>query len=513
MKKITFFKLTTFLDKLCILIFEIFYSKVCCFHKKNNVSFSLNKVSIVQYSNTTFGTTQLSSNILSTQSHNRTGKFLIVVFILLGTLFSYGQCPNTYVFNIATKTIKFNFDAGNAADDRNVACDFVRVHGGTGADPCSGGFINVAGIVYSYTSSTAGAFGSNSPITLTYTTTATLTTAPTDFEIAKGIGCGKSSNNGCFTILFQDKKTGNNCSSSNSDFSITINDVGNCGPYTLLTTGNSALDFPSSVTTGTYSTTTIKAGVYILLFKDKFLNEHSIIYNHITQDGTCIRQSNLDIVKTITSGSIYNTVGNIVNYTYTVTSDSNITGPITVTDDKINIVSYFSGDTNSDNILQTTETWIYKASYAIVQEDINRTFVKNIAFARGLDQYGVPIFSEVSEATATLASCNFFISNISSTNIKCNGVNDGKVTATKTGGVGTITYDLLFSTTLNGTYTSTSLPTNGDANGIYTGLGVGFYKVVVSEANGCSDTSSAVEITQPAAIAVATSTKTDASCN
>jgi hypothetical protein len=38
-----------------------------------------------------------------------------------------------YVFDIATKTIKFNFDAGNEADDRNVACDFVRVHGGTGS--------------------------------------------------------------------------------------------------------------------------------------------------------------------------------------------------------------------------------------------------------------------------------------------------------------------------------------------------------------------------------------------
>jgi hypothetical protein len=63
-------------------------------------------------------------------------------------------------------------------------------------------------------------------------------------------------------------------------------------------------------------------------------------------------------------GSTYNTVGNIVNYIYTVTSDSNITGPITVTDDKINTVSYLSGDTNSDNILQTTEAWVYKATYA-----------------------------------------------------------------------------------------------------------------------------------------------------
>jgi hypothetical protein len=49
------------------------------------------------------------------------------------------------MYSIATKTIKFNFDAGN--DDRNVACDFVRVHGGTGSYPCSGGLLQELYIV------------------------------------------------------------------------------------------------------------------------------------------------------------------------------------------------------------------------------------------------------------------------------------------------------------------------------------------------------------------------------
>jgi hypothetical protein len=43
---------------------------------------------------------------------------------------------------------------------------------------------------------------------------------------------------------------------------------------------------------------------------------------------------------------------------------------------KVNTVSYLSGDTNSDNILQTTEAWVYKTTYAIMPEDINRDFVK-----------------------------------------------------------------------------------------------------------------------------------------
>jgi hypothetical protein len=62
-----------------------------------------------------------------------------------------------------------------------------------------------------------------------YTTTATLTTAPTDFEIAKGIGCENLQIMGVSLYFFK-TKTGNNCSSSNSDFSFTINDIGNCGP-------------------------------------------------------------------------------------------------------------------------------------------------------------------------------------------------------------------------------------------------------------------------------------------
>ncbi|PRZ19797.1 SprB repeat-containing protein, partial [Flavobacterium granuli] len=113
----------------------------------------------------------------------------------------------------------------------------------------------------------------------------------------------------------------------------------------------------------------------------------------------------------------------------------------------------------------------------------------------------------------TLASCcTIAINSITKTNIKCNGSSDGTVTATKTGGTGTITYDLLYSATSGGAYTATGLPTNGDSNGIYTGLGVGFYKVVVSEANGCSNTSSEVQITQPAALTAAVD-KTNVTCN
>ncbi|MDP3312706.1 MAG: hypothetical protein Q8S45_05070, partial [Lutibacter sp.] len=114
----------------------------------------------------------------------------------------------------------------------------------------------------------------------------------------------------------------------------------------------------------------------------------------------------------------------------------------------------------------------------------------------------------------TLASCcTVTIDLINSTNVQCNGNSDGTVTATKTGGAGTITYDLLFSATSGGSFSATGLPTNGDVTGIYTGLGVGYYKVVVTEANGCNSISSEVQITQPAtAVSVALTGQTNVLC-
>ncbi|AOW10256.1 hypothetical protein EM308_12485 [Flavobacterium gilvum] len=108
--------------------------------------------------------------------------------------------------------------------------------------------------------------------------------------------------------------------------------------------------------------------------------------------------------------------------------------------------------------------------------------------------------------------CTIAINSISKTNITCNGNSDGTVTATKTGGIGTFSYDLLFSPTSGGTFSATGLPTNGDSTGIYTGLGVGFYKVIVSEANGCNQTSSEVQITQPNAIVVSNVSQSTIGC-
>ncbi|SFS62516.1 SprB repeat-containing protein, partial [Lutibacter maritimus] len=116
-------------------------------------------------------------------------------------------------------------------------------------------------------------------------------------------------------------------------------------------------------------------------------------------------------------------------------------------------------------------------------------------------------------SVTVLSCCNLSITNISSTNVSCFEGNNGTVTATISGAAGTPVYDLLYSSTSGGVYSNAGLPTNGDANGIYSGLSKGFYKVNVVDDNNCNVTSNYVEVTQPAAAVVVSGTQTNVLCN
>src|SRR5664280_2320979 len=79
------------------------------------------------------------------------------------------------------------------------------------------------------------------------------------------------------------------------------------------------------------------------------------------------------------SPKIYNTVGQNITYTYTVTNSGNvnITGPINVTDSILGIVNITAGD------LIPGQTVTGTADYTITQADINAGSVTNAAFATG----------------------------------------------------------------------------------------------------------------------------------
>jgi uncharacterized repeat protein (TIGR01451 family) len=64
--------------------------------------------------------------------------------------------------------------------------------------------------------------------------------------------------------------------------------------------------------------------------------------------------------------------GDIINYTIHVANAGNMTlTGITVSDPSVSGLAYVSGDTDGDNKLDLTETWVYTASHTVTQADID----------------------------------------------------------------------------------------------------------------------------------------------
>lgn len=98
--------------------------------------------------------------------------------------------------------------------------------------------------------------------------------------------------------------------------------------------------------------------------------------------------------------------------------------------------------------------------------------------------------------TVAITSVPAFTLSTAPSNVSCNGGNNGSATVTATGGTGPFTY---------------SWAPYGGSNATATGLVAGTYTVTVTDANGCSSTTT-VSITQPAAL-TATTSSSPALCN
>jgi hypothetical protein len=80
--------------------------------------------------------------------------------------------------------------------------------------------------------------------------------------------------------------------------------------------------------------------------------------------------TDLDIAVTKASNVTQAHEGDNVTYTYTVTNPGNVPlSDVSVTDDKIEEVTYRSGDTNENGLLDTDETWIFAANYTVSGDD------------------------------------------------------------------------------------------------------------------------------------------------
>jgi hypothetical protein len=112
--------------------------------------------------------------------------------------------------------------------------------------------------------------------------------------------------------------------------------------------------------------------------------DRNIVTNVLCSDSSA---PSIYIAKTASAKSL--TKSATVTYTYVVVNTGNVAlSDVGVIDDKIPNVTYVSGDTNADGLLQPGETWIYRASALITKT------TRNTAVATGSG----------SEATATATS-------------------------------------------------------------------------------------------------------------
>jgi len=93
------------------------------------------------------------------------------------------------------------------------------------------------------------------------------------------------------------------------------------------------------------------------------------------------------------------------------------------------------------------------------------------------------------------------VTNVTKTDISCNGSNDGTITITATGGSGTLQYSINNGSTFQ-------------SSNVFTGLGLGSYTIIVIDDSLCLATynSNPVVINQPAPIVFGITSTTDASC-
>jgi uncharacterized repeat protein (TIGR01451 family) len=116
--------------------------------------------------------------------------------------------------------------------------------------------------------------------------------------------------------------------------------------------------------------------------------------SNVITSGVCATSRAINIAKTASPAFL--TAAGPVAFTYLVTNPGTVVlGNIVVTDDKVSPVTYVSGDTNSDNLLQPGETWRYTSTATIT------TTTTNVATVTGNDG-GTPLLTATDTASLTV---------------------------------------------------------------------------------------------------------------
>lgn len=293
------------------------------------------------------------------------------------------------------------------APNASITC--TATHTVTQADLDSGFIINTA--------TAHGLYGSTPVTSNQDTQTATATQSPA-LTLAKSIIIGNpyTAAGETITYRYQITNSGNVTLSGNGTggrFTVSDDHIGT-PPGTAFTCGTATTLAPGASITCTASYTVLQTdvdngSVTNIATAYGLFNGNLITSNQDTKTASAGQSSDLTLSKTINSGNPFRAPGDVVEYSYLLTNNGNVTltgngtgGVFTITDDHIGIPAGTPFDCGTVTSLAPGESVSCVASYTITQSDRDNESVTNRATGHGL--FGAtPITSNQSTATANVA--------------------------------------------------------------------------------------------------------------
>lgn len=317
--------------------------------------------------------------------------------------------------------------------------------------------------------------------------------------------------------------TGSNVScNGGSNGSATITASGGTPNYTYLWSNSATTGNISGLAAATYTLTLTDANLCTITNNVVITQPAALVASISGTDALCFGAANGAANLTATGGTSPLTfawsnsettedIGSLVAGTYTVTVEDNngcSTSSSIVIGEPTEIAlttSTTPADCGISNGSGTVSASGGAGTYSYQWDANASNQTTATATALGLGTYYVTVTDLVGCTNSSSASVSEVgaptLTMISSTNVSCNGGNNGTATVEVTSGTPDYTYAWSTGTT-NGPTTSTT--------NVETGLAAGTYAVTLTDAGGCQATASVV-ITQPTAI-TSTITKTNVSC-
>jgi SprB repeat len=313
-------------------------------------------------------------------------------------------------------------------------------------------------------------------------------------------------------LVISTSSTNVSCNGGNNG-TATVFGTGGVGPYTHLWSTGATTQTISGLTAGTYSVTVTDANGCTKNTSVTITQPTLVVLNTSSANVICNGGNNGTATVAATggvtpyqylwsNGATTPTINNLVAGTYNVTvTDANgcvKTASVTITQPTLVVLntSFTNVSCNGGNNGAATVTptggvtpyqylWSNGATTSSITNLIAGTYNVTVTDANGC----------IKTASVTITQPTTLVISTSSTNVSCNGGNNGTATVFGTGGVGPYTH----------------LWSNGATTQSISNLTAGTYSVTVTDANGCTKTTS-VTINQPTLVVLNTSS-TNISCN